>query len=216
MQSTRTCTTDGCDRPHYGRGLCRMHYQRARKAGALKPLPKPSPVERFMSKVDREGPVPAKRPELGRCWEWMAGKSSLGYGMFTVVGRGYISAHRWYYEQLHGEVPRKFDLDHMCHNRGCVNPAHLRPVTRKANCENRKGPRKGNRSGYRGVSYVPHCKKWKATVCHNGEDIYLGLHPTPEAAAEAARVKRNELFTCNDLDRLQDQDSPGGPRVVQG
>lgn len=201
MQSTRTCTIDGCDRPHYGRGLCKMHYQRARKAGNLKPLPKPSPVERFMSKVDREGPVPAKRPELGPCWEWTASKNRLGYAMFTVAGRGSIAAHRWYYEQLHGEVPRKLDLDHMCHNRGCVNLDHLRPATRKANAENREGPRKGNLSGYRGVSYVPHCKKWKATVFHDGKSIYLGLHPTPEKAAEVARLKRNEVFTFNDIDR---------------
>lgn len=25
--SGRTCTCDGCDRPHYGRGLCREHYE---------------------------------------------------------------------------------------------------------------------------------------------------------------------------------------------
>ena len=202
MQSTRTCTIEGCDRKHYGRGLCGKHYQRARIAGTIAPSPKPSPIDRFMAKVNKSGSIPEHRPDLGRCWDWTAGKNNLGYALFSVTGRGCIAAHRWYYEQLHGEVPRKFDLDHMCHNRGCVNPAHLRPATHKANCENLKGTRKGNSSGYRGVYYVPHCKKWKATVCHNGEVIYLGLHSTPEAAGEAARAKRNELFTCNDLDRL--------------
>lgn len=201
MQSTRTCSVDGCDRSVKTRGYCRMHYQRARIAGDLKPLPKLSPTERFMAKVDREGRTPEGRPELGPCWEWTASKNRLGYAMFNVAGRGPIAAHRWYYEQLYGEVPRKFDLDHMCHNRGCVNPDHLRPATRKANAENREGPRKGNLSGYRGVSYVPHCKKWKATVFHDGKSIYLGLHPTPEEAAEVARLKRNEVFTFNDLDR---------------
>lgn len=29
----RTCSIDGCENPHYGRGWCRAHYQRWRKTG---------------------------------------------------------------------------------------------------------------------------------------------------------------------------------------
>lgn len=31
----RTCSVDGCDGPHYGKGLCNRHYQRLRKRGTL-------------------------------------------------------------------------------------------------------------------------------------------------------------------------------------
>lgn len=31
--SESTCSVDGCERPHYGRGLCSMHHQRWRKHG---------------------------------------------------------------------------------------------------------------------------------------------------------------------------------------
>lgn len=31
----RTCSIDGCPRPHYGRGLCAPHYQKQRRAGLV-------------------------------------------------------------------------------------------------------------------------------------------------------------------------------------
>lgn len=34
----RTCSFDGCDRPHYGRGLCRSHWKQQRRTGKLGPL----------------------------------------------------------------------------------------------------------------------------------------------------------------------------------
>lgn len=33
MQSTRTCTVDGCDRPSRARGWCKMHWHRWRRHG---------------------------------------------------------------------------------------------------------------------------------------------------------------------------------------
>ena len=47
----RVCDVDGCARKHFGRGLCEMHYWRARRAGALpetweKPKTKPKAQRR--------------------------------------------------------------------------------------------------------------------------------------------------------------------------
>lgn len=42
-------------------------------------------------------------------------------------------AHRVAYELFVAEIPEGFDLDHLCRNRGCVNPDHLEPVTRREN-----------------------------------------------------------------------------------
>ncbi len=69
----------------------------------------------------------------GTCWNWTGSKNQGGYGRFSVLGKHFV-AHRWLYEQLYGAVDKKLDLDHLCRNRGCVNPAHLEPVTRKENC----------------------------------------------------------------------------------
>lgn len=34
----RTCSFDGCDKPHYGLGLCRGHWKQKRRTGKLAPL----------------------------------------------------------------------------------------------------------------------------------------------------------------------------------
>lgn len=60
----RTCTLDGCDKPLYSVGLCSMHYNRQYRHGDLLWEP-PTAVERFLTKIDRNGPV--VRPELGPC-----------------------------------------------------------------------------------------------------------------------------------------------------
>lgn len=39
-------------------------------------------MKRFWSKVDKDGPIPAHKPELGQCWVWTASKNNAGYGRF--------------------------------------------------------------------------------------------------------------------------------------
>lgn len=89
-------------------------------------------------------------------------------------------------------------LDHTCMVKHCVNPAHLRLVTNKQNCEHRAGWASNQ---YRGSNFHPKTGKWQARVGHAGRQEHLGLYDTPEEAAEVARARRNELFTHNDLDR---------------
>ena len=63
------------------------------------------------------------------CWVWLLAKNVGGYGLVARGGRTRI-AHRWYYEQEHGPVPEGYELHHVCGRRDCVNPAHVRAVTR--------------------------------------------------------------------------------------
>jgi hypothetical protein len=98
----------------------------------------PMPVaDRFFSHVDKDGPAPEHRPELGPCWEWTGSVSGLGYARFYVTVAPYeresFAAHAWSWEQVHGPVPEGLELDHLCRNRRCVNPAHLEPVTHLEN-----------------------------------------------------------------------------------
>lgn len=79
--------------------------------------------QRFWAKVDVGHP-------LG-CWEWTAQRNRGGYGRIRLTGRGapQVVAHRVAFELLRGPIPDGHELDHLCRNRGCVNPDHLEPVT---------------------------------------------------------------------------------------
>lgn len=60
------------------------------------------------------------------------GATFNGYGKVNLGGKTH-RAHRAIYEREVGPVEDGLQLDHLCRNRACVNPAHLEPVTRTTN-----------------------------------------------------------------------------------
>ena len=62
------------------------------------------------------------------CWMWKLSRNRDGYGV-AWGGRGKTLAHRVEYERHVGPIPQGLTLDHLCRERGCVNPEHLEPVT---------------------------------------------------------------------------------------
>lgn len=65
------------------------------------------------------------------CWYWLGSKHAKGYGLYGTVSAGksrMLLAHRWSVH-ISGRTPKADQLvDHMCMNRLCVNPLHLRLV----------------------------------------------------------------------------------------
>lgn len=142
----------------------------------------------------------AKVDKSGECWTYTGRLNAKGYAHVHHNG-GKIMAHRLAYQIAVGPIPAGRYIDHICHNRACVNPAHLRPVTAKQNTENHSGAYANNRLGVRGVRKRPDSDRYEARVNHNGTSHYLGVFPSVEEANAAVTAKRNELFTHNDLDR---------------
>lgn len=66
-------------------------------------------------------------PNTG-CWLWAGDIAPNGYG-HSINGQG---AHRRLYVATVREIG-KLQLDHLCRERSCVNPAHLEPVTGRVN-----------------------------------------------------------------------------------
>ena len=132
------CSVEGCTRKVVARGCCDPHYRHLKAygdplAGPFKP--RGSLADRTWAKVDKNGPVPTLRPDLGPCWIWTGKKDKKGYGWIRIGGAGTpkAPAHRVTYELTAGEIPSGLELDHLCRVHDCVNPTHLEPVTHQEN-----------------------------------------------------------------------------------
>ena len=107
------------------------------------------------------------------CWQWTAA-TTTGYG--RVKWHGVVhTAHRLAYEHYVGDIPDGLEIDHLCRNRGCINPAHLEPVSRRENI-------------LRGIS--PSAIGARVTHCPKG-------HPYDEANTYTTPSGRRHCRECN-------------------
>ncbi len=156
----RFCEIAGCDRPHYAKGCCTMHYQRLLITGTTDKRAYPrvcsveecgAPVEarglcsKHYTRFIRSGSIEtdlivgddaarlaanSRKTESG-CIEWKKSKK-LGYG--TTYFRGRVEqAHRVAWILARGPIPDGLQINHHCHNRACINVEHLYLGTQKEN-----------------------------------------------------------------------------------
>jgi hypothetical protein len=130
--------------PKGAKGFCPKHYHVYRNHGdPLWVKPEVSALDRFMERVDKNGPTPdATLDPLIRlkdptpCWIWTSTVGGYGYGYYSFGGRKNLiqgMAHRFSWKLLVGDLREDQKLDHLCRNRKCVNPDHLEPVTNREN-----------------------------------------------------------------------------------
>lgn len=64
----------------------------------------------------------------GNCWNYYGRWTSRGYASAFIDGHSRL-LHRYFYEQVIGDIPDGMTLDHLCQTKHCVNPFHMEPVT---------------------------------------------------------------------------------------
>lgn len=118
-------------------------------------------------------------------WLLIEGRSEFGYAGRCADSRTYL---------MHREVldaPKELVVDHRNGDTLDNRKQNLRLCTTAENLCNRKRP-KHNKSGFKGVYFHKHNKKWKAQIKYQGKK-YEADYDTPEAAARAYDTKAREL-----------------------
>lgn len=68
----------------------------------------------------------------GACLLWTGHLTPAGYGSMKVKGTT-VGVHRVAHEVWIGPIPAGLEVDHLCGNRACLEPAHLEAVTHREN-----------------------------------------------------------------------------------
>jgi hypothetical protein len=71
------------------------------------------------------------------CWEYVSEKNDNSYHSFSDEDGKNVMAHRWAYTAFTGkQIPEGMEIGHICpkgSRRDCMNPKHLKPMTRAQN-----------------------------------------------------------------------------------
>lgn len=112
-----------------------------------------------------------------------------GYWGLRIKKKSYL-AHRIIFLMFHGYCPTS--LDHINGDRGDSRIENLRPANSYQNNRNSKR-RVDNKSGTKGVWFVPHINKWQAMIYVDNRRINLGYFEAIEEARTRA-TKARELY----------------------
>lgn len=191
----RTCSVEGCENKHYGKGYCDKHYRQFKKYGCILERTKFDANEIIehddyaeMILYNNKGKEVARAlidleyVDVIKDYKWHI--NNYGYVVNDKVGL----LHR-----LLMNPDENLVIDHINHNPLDNRICNLRICTQQENLFN-KSVRCNNTSGITGVAWYKRRNKWTAYVNINGKKNNLGYFNTLEEATEARRRAEIEYF----------------------
>jgi hypothetical protein len=121
----------------------------------------------------------------------IAGADCEGYRLIRVAG-GRYKGHQLAWLYMTGSWPSS-QIDHEDTNRGNNIWTNLRPATNSQNKAN-AAKRADNKSGYKGVSWYPQTKRWRAGIGFQGRQKTIGYFSSAEKAHAAYCEAADRLF----------------------
>jgi hypothetical protein len=109
---------------------------------------------RFWSKVEKCSVARIGYDDIGPCWEWVAARNALGYGVCGQLGQQ--SAHRASWVLHHGQIPVGAHVLHRCDNPSCVRPDHLFLGTHQENMTDMRVKGRARGKDQDGESHATH------------------------------------------------------------
>lgn len=166
------CRYDGCGKPLFNKlnQVCHAHYASLKRSGSVEFISRSyNPVVTFWECANKSGGKPWLDDPLSKlsisaeeCWRW--DRPLLGgYGIINNGSGKQIKAHRFAYELLREKIPDSLVIDHLCRNRGCVNPSHMQVVRDGTNTLRGNGPPAQN-------ARKTHCKNGHEL---SGENLHI-------------------------------------------
>lgn len=117
----------------------------------------------------------------GGCWTF-TGAHTATYGQIWWNRKQYL-VHRVSYELHIGPIPDGQQIDHLCRNRSCVNPAHLEPVVGRENLERAGMPMAARQTD------KTHCKRGHP---YSAANTYIWPARGHRQCRECNRISRRE------------------------
>lgn len=106
-------------------------FKMKRRSLDVREIPDSAYLIRFINNIDIDRNT--------GCWNWCGPIGKSGYGNFSV-GTRQVSSHVYIMEKTNRHITGLY-VDHVCQNRSCCNPDHLRMVTPRVNViENNSSP----------------------------------------------------------------------------
>ena len=189
----RTCSVEGCENKHYGKGYCHKHYQQFRRHGFVSDR----------TKYDRNEII--EYDDYAEIVLYNKDNYEVARAIIDLEYVDVVKKHKWclthgyaksdefgFLHRLIVNCPDDLVVDHINHNRLDNRISNLRICTRQENCMN--SGKRYNSSGVTGVTWAQNRNRWHARIVINGKQKHLGYFKTKEEAIEARRQAEIEYY----------------------